>query len=643
MWDHMLAKYGLLDKYPSIPRSLRHGFDAGIPKIRSTNTPANGPSIHVHTQQYQEILDREFESGRYIGPLSKDEVEELIGPFQSSPLSLVPKPSKPGKYRAVHNFSFPHSPQGSFTSINYLIDSNLFPCTWGTFATLCTVIWHLPPGSQASVRDVAEAYRTVPITADQWPGLVVKLRDADQFAINTNNNFGLSSAGGIHGSVADAAADIFRASGIGPLSKWVDDHVFFRILREHLPSYNDKRKEWHRQITANGGRLQERSRFWFQGETMPDGRPMEFDEDAGVSFRDLSSNSPRTPEDATFTYNDADIDYVSSLLGIPWENTKTIPFGHSFPYLGFSWDLQARTVTIPPTKKEKYSDAIAKWAASPTHTLEEVRKLYGKLLHASLVVPAGRAYLTNLESMLSTFNNRPLVPHHAPRDTSQDLRWWTATLNLPHLFRKIPGPHKLIDIEAYSDASSGCGIAITIGRRWRAWRLVPGWKSDGRDIGWAEAVGFEFLVQAVLATAAPGDHFKLYGDNRGVVEGWWKGRSKNKQTNSVFRRIHEVSNARQCTVHSRYVPSKDNPADGPSRGIYPPSRLLLPVTIIPVEISGFVTDFDSKLLPAELDARRRGIVPSPTPKPARERLEPKEDYLLFNEYEFPNAHDQTEG
>jgi hypothetical protein len=80
---------------------------------------------------------------------------------------------------------------------------------------------------------------------------------------------------------------------------------------------------------------------------------MEFDEDAGVSFQDLSSNSPHSPEDAMFTYNDADIDYVLSLLGIPWESTKTIPFGHLFPYLGFLWDLQACMVTIPPTKKRE--------------------------------------------------------------------------------------------------------------------------------------------------------------------------------------------------------------------------------------------------------------------------------------------------
>jgi hypothetical protein len=358
MWHLLLMKFHLLDKYPSIPHSLQHGFDAGIPYIFSTSTPDNSPSLFVHTLQYQQIIHREFESGRYLGPFTTHEIESLLGPFQTSPLSLVPKPGKPGKYHGVHNFSFPRIPRNGISSINQSIDSNKFPCTWGTFATICLIIWHLPPGSQASIQDITEAYCTVPITPMQWPGLVVKLRDPNQFTINTNNNFGLTSGGGIHGSIADAGTDIFRSSRIGPLSKWVDDHIFFRILREHLPAYNKKRRKWHKQILTNGGRLQDRSRFWYQGETMPDGQTMEFDKDAGTPMQDLSSLSSQSPEEALFTYNDADIDSLSDALGIPWEASKTIPFGHSVQYLGFTWDLQARTVAVPLPKKEKYLMAI---------------------------------------------------------------------------------------------------------------------------------------------------------------------------------------------------------------------------------------------------------------------------------------------
>src|SRR5205823_3345180 len=123
------------------------------------------------------------------GPCSCDEVEALIGPFQSSPLSLVPKPGKPGKFHAVHNFSYHHIPSLNISSINYTINSNMYPCTWCTFSTICYTIHNLPPGSQASIRDVAEAYCTIPIIYSQWPGLMVKLRDDNSYAINTCNNF----------------------------------------------------------------------------------------------------------------------------------------------------------------------------------------------------------------------------------------------------------------------------------------------------------------------------------------------------------------------------------------------------------------------------------------------------------------------
>ena len=155
-------------------------------------------------------METEFQKGRYLGPFSRAELESLIGPFQSSPLSLVTKPRKPGKYRMVHDFSHPHSPcTNPVQSINSAINSHNFPCTWGTFSTICLIIYRLPPGSQASIRDVSEAYRTIPVHHDQWPGLVVRLQDEDSFAANTNNSFSLTSAGGALGLLADAGTDIF--------------------------------------------------------------------------------------------------------------------------------------------------------------------------------------------------------------------------------------------------------------------------------------------------------------------------------------------------------------------------------------------------------------------------------------------------
>lgn len=122
------------------------------------------------------------------------------------------------------------------------------------------------------------------------------------------------------------------------------------------------------------------------------------------------------------------------------------------------------------------------------------------------------------------------------------------------------------DPSAFSDASSGTGIGIVIGSRWRAWRLLPGSNQDRRDIGWAESVGFEFLIRTLLADKNHPSHIKVYGDNKGVVEGWWKHCSRNPPVNGVFRRVHDLLDDEKTTIYSRYVSTHHNPADEPSGG-----------------------------------------------------------------------------
>jgi hypothetical protein len=352
------------------------------------------------------------------------------------------------------------------------------------------------------------------------------------------------------------------------------------------------RQSWHATVMHNGGRHQSGSRFWYQGESMPDDSPAELDEDAAHPIVDYSLTPDRSHLDSLFTYCDTEIDLISQQLGIPWEPSKTIPFSSSVPYLGFDWDLSKRTVAITDKKRAKYREAIKDWLPRPVHTLEEAQKLYGKLLHASLVLLAGRAYLTSLESLMASFNTNPFLPRHAPHHTVADLSWWLDVLDSPRISRPIPGPALVTDRNAFSDASSGFGIGIVIGNKWRAWRLVPGWKTDGRDIGWAEAVGFELLARALCTESQPGQHFRVFGDNRGVVEGWWKGRSRSWQTNKVFRRIHDIADTHQCLFITRYVTSRENPADAPSRGCYPPLNNLLPAVDLPHALQQLIVDFD---------------------------------------------------
>ena len=433
-WEQWLRACNLIHRYPSIPNGLRHGFHAGLANLTSAFTPPNNPSIELHPSIFKEIVDKEFAKGRYIGPFDLETISGLLGPIQTAPLSLVPKPGKPGKFRLVQNLSFPHnSPSDGTSSVNSRVDPDQFPTHYSTFHIMSLLVSRLPPGSEAAVRDVAEAYRTIPSHPSQWPSLAIRLSN-DEFAIDTSLCFGFAPSGGIYGKLGEAGADIMRHIGIGPIARWVDDHIFFRIRREHLPAHNHLRMSLAKQILEKGGYITEGGWSWFAGGKLPNDRTEEFDEDMSCPLEDLSQSSPRSVHDQQFCYNIKDIDSISDQLGIPWELSKDVPFSSRPTFIGLIWDLSARTVTLTETKREKYVSAITDWEAKRTHTLEEVQKLHGKLLHASVIFPAGRAHLVNLEAMLGIFGNNPFMPRTPPRATPEDISWWKCAL-LEFVFR----------------------------------------------------------------------------------------------------------------------------------------------------------------------------------------------------------------
>ena len=594
-WHSALTSSILIQKYPQIPLSIRNGAFAGIPKISRSFTPLNHQSTEALSDTFNNIIQSEFNKGRYLGPFSQEELEEEIGPFQSSPLSLVPKSGKPGKYRLIQNLSYPHTNLPT-PSINSRLESDDFPCTWGTFRTMCTLIQGLPRNTQGATRDIAEAYRIIPLHESQWAGVVVRISNTPaQFALNTSNCFGGATAGGLFGLFGDALADILRARGIGPILKWVDDFLFIRIPREDVTRYNNDRSDNRRIILDNGGKLQNGGRIWYKGKARADTGAEHFAEDFTFPLQCIGEHHENN---IVYPYGLEEIDEVTAPLGIPWETSKDTPFSSVVIFAGLAWDLEKRRVSLPESKIGKYIKAIDEWTGKTTFTLNDARRLYGKLLYACHVVPRGRAYLTNLEKMMGTFRDRPFTPRHPPKHLAEDLTWWLNLLSNPSLSREIPGNRQILDIEGFSNASSSVGIGITIGNKWRAWRLLPGWKAAGRDIGWAEAIGMELLIRTVLEYhSLPG--IKIYGDNTGVVEGWWSGRSRNTETNRVFRRIHDLLENHDTILITQYIHTSNNPADGPSRGAYPSRQLLLPPIKLPEEIKPFITNFDSPLQPGE--------------------------------------------
>ena len=120
------------------------------PHSDSSSSRIHCPSVIKFHSQFTEIIHDEFMKGQYLSPLSKVDLQLLIGPFQSSPFSIIPKPAEVSKFCVLQNYSFPYKMSVNYPnlSINSFINSDNFPATWGTFTITCLLLCCLPPGSQ---------------------------------------------------------------------------------------------------------------------------------------------------------------------------------------------------------------------------------------------------------------------------------------------------------------------------------------------------------------------------------------------------------------------------------------------------------------------------------------------------------------
>ncbi|RDB16022.1 hypothetical protein Hypma_003463 [Hypsizygus marmoreus] len=247
-----LEHANLTQFYPELPFKLEHRFPIGnLAPITKTYAPPNLPIATEHVDAIRAYIAEELRLSRFSGPFTRDALEAKI--------------------------------------VNDEIDLDEYLTRWGKATDVAAIVTSAPPGAQAATLDVEGAYRTVPVKPDHKRYLVVHFEG--KFYIDHDVPFGLTSALGLQGEVADATLDIWEYQNTSPAVKWVDDFSIFRF-----PS-------------ADG------------------------------LFHGISNG-----HEYTYNYDVAYIKDVIAPLGIPWHKEKGQDFLDTFSYVGFLWDLPNKTV-----------------------------------------------------------------------------------------------------------------------------------------------------------------------------------------------------------------------------------------------------------------------------------------------------------
>ncbi|KAE8238506.1 hypothetical protein A4X06_0g8734, partial [Tilletia controversa] len=427
--------------------------------------------------------------------------------------------------------------------------------------TLCS----LPRTAQAYVRDVVSAFRQIPTAASQWPSTVVEWEG--RFYIDTFLAFGLGPACGAFGLFADAFADIVRRKGIAVTSHWVDDNIFLRVPVPALDQVNAARAAKRRRMattpTAQRGRLS-----WLDAD--------------GNQHDDDYTGPLRVQPGAEDGYNCgiSDIVAVSDALGWPWEPRKDAPWSHIFDFTGIRFNIVTREVALPEKKRLKYLRSIAEWKARGSrHQLSEAQSLHGKLEHARLVFIDGKWHLKGLIDFIASAEREPERRYqlrHSGSRIGADLDWWERQLRLDNHWRCFDPPPPS-DVSCFCDGSTSYGAGLHIAGVERSFPLRAEFVGNV-DIKVVEALALELAVRTVVLLGHNNKAIIIHSDSTAVIGAYENGEMDSAQPNAVLERVAALEHAHSLRVHLRYINTKDNPADVPSRGAANsnPRRLPLP-------------------------------------------------------------------
>lgn len=368
----------------------------------------------------------------------------------------------------------------------------------------------------------------MPVKPDHKRFLVVRFEDV--FYIDHNVPFGLASAAGLQGEIADATIDIWKHHKVTPAVKWVDDFNVFRFPSSH---------------------------GLYLGISN------------GVHY--------------CYDYDLTSIKDVIAPLGIPWHKDKGQEFSDTFTYVGFFWDLPNKTVCLPDAKRDKCLRRLSRFISmyeSSQVPKREAQKIIGVLSHITFVHQHGRSYMTNLYRWLTSFLSDH-IPRYLSSSALTDLRWWHILLSGTHSPRSLAPREPTRDYNIWVDASTEWGIGLLWGEHWDAWRLQDGWKGPGRDIGWLEGVAVELALLATKGMGVRNADVLIRSDNEGVIGAFAKGRSSNFMTNLCIRRSDELYATTGISSTLIYVNTAINLADPISRGLLPSpsSQLTLNIPI----------------------------------------------------------------
>ena len=200
---------GYIIQGPKLGFRIGYRYEESTLKQSKRNMTVDNPQV------VSDYIAEELASDRLV-KLSLEEAESLG--IHCSPIGIIPKKNKPGKWRLIVDLSSPTD-----ASVNDGIQKELCSLSYTSIDAVADKVLSLGKGTFIAKMDIKQAYRMVPVNpTDRW---LLGMRWEDQVFVDKTLPFGLRSAPLIFSAIADALAWIMKQRGVSFVDHYIDDFV----------------------------------------------------------------------------------------------------------------------------------------------------------------------------------------------------------------------------------------------------------------------------------------------------------------------------------------------------------------------------------------------------------------------------------
>ena len=205
--DQQFARYIM----GGLSQGFRIGFQHGTSTLRQAagNMPITEPGV------VSDYIKEELGTGGLVEP-TEDEAACLD--VHCSPIGIIPKKNKPGKWRLIMDLS---SPDGA--SINDGIEKGTCSLSYILVDMMADKALALGMGALLAKIDIKQAYRMVPVHPEDRHLLGMKWQG--RALVDKTLPFGLRSAPLIFSALADALAWLMRQKGVSFVEHYLDNFI----------------------------------------------------------------------------------------------------------------------------------------------------------------------------------------------------------------------------------------------------------------------------------------------------------------------------------------------------------------------------------------------------------------------------------